>query len=493
MALFVTNAKCMYITLFIVIVLVVGIGQLAYLSPTKALANIRNENEIEIVQLRLENSGLREQEQERKEQLEDLREAFTQITEEKQLVQTQLNKLQEEKQQTDTQLSKIKEEKDLLQQKMEQLQTPDGDKKDGAQVDTSGLDQKILDMLNAPKNVITNKDTLLYLLDNFNKYGAIRNEKKFTLDKDFIPIVIRVYNKHEYFGWALENYKKVQNINKTMMIISHDGIFPEMFKLVQSIDFCQVKQIIHPFSGHFLMNRFPGPDKSIPDHRDQYGNPRPFPHIALKHHFWWHLNYVWDQFLPDHPGDMVFMEEDHVPTTDYYPTIKALRAIRNEKCSDCFNAKIHQHGHSNPGIHDVYLTHELGNVGMIFSRERWIQLRGAGKEFCTFDDYNWDWTMGHLTAIKAIAPLSLTCAFPRAEHMGKCGTHESSGVCEITAEDKQHFNEVNEKLKVDGGNWEHYNFNPNPIDGPKQRFNGWGGWAHPWDHEHCMNQIKKDT
>lgn len=75
-----------------------------------------------------------------------------------------------------------------------------------------GIDKEILDLVNAPQNVVTNKDTLLYLLDNFNTYGTIRNADKFTLEKDFIPIVIRVYNKYEYFGWALENYRKVKGI-----------------------------------------------------------------------------------------------------------------------------------------------------------------------------------------------------------------------------------------------------------------------------------------
>ena len=117
----------------------------------------------------------------------------------------------------------------------------------------------------------------------------------------------------------------------------------------------------------------------------------------------------------------------------------------------------------------------------------------AGKEFCTFDDYNWDWTMGHLTATKAIAPLSLTASFPRAEHMGKCGTHAHNGACEISEEDKRHFLEVNKRLEVDGGNWEKYNFNSNPVDPPRADSAGWGGWAHPMDQQHCINLIKKVT
>jgi hypothetical protein len=159
MALFSTNARCLYIALFIVIVLVVGIGQMAFISPTRALAHIDTDNEVELSQLRTDNSGLKEKEEVYKQEINTMKEDIAKITSEK---------------------DKITEEKELLQQKMEQLV-----------VDPPKEGDPLLDMLNAPQNVLTNKDTLVYLLNNFNTYGEIRNEKKFKLDADFIPIVIR--------------------------------------------------------------------------------------------------------------------------------------------------------------------------------------------------------------------------------------------------------------------------------------------------------------
>ena len=255
MALFAINSRCLLIGLFVVVVLVVALGQMAYISPRQVMASIQNESELELVQLRLENSGLKEQGQELKHIKEEHEEEIK-------LIKGDITKITEERKLTETQLNKIQKEKEDLEKKVAQLQSSSATTTKAAEVQKDvPVDKAILDLLNAPQNVLTNKDTLIYLLNNFNTYGAIRNEANFTLEKDFIPIVIRVYNKHEYFGWALENYRKVKGIDKTMMIISHDGIFPEMFKLVQAIDFCQVKQIIHPYSGHFLMNRFPGPDQ----------------------------------------------------------------------------------------------------------------------------------------------------------------------------------------------------------------------------------------
>jgi len=170
----------------------------------------------------------------------------------------------------------------------------------------------------------------------------------------------------------------------------------------------------------------------------------------------------------------------------YYQTVKALRTIRNERCTNCFNAKLRQDGYSNIGIHDLFLTYDLGNLGMITSRERWNELRAVGQAFCTFDDYNWDSTMNQLAASNAIAPLSITTSFPRAEHMGMCGVHSNHSVCDISVEDKHHFDEMNNKLQDDGGNWEN-------IDSPNSPRKGRGGWGHPMDHQHCIDQIKKVT
>lgn len=47
--------------------------------------------------------------------------------------------------------------------------------------------------------------------------------------------------------------------------------------------------------------------------------------------------------------------------------------------------------------------------------------------------------------------------------------------------------------KEHGEDWSNYDFNPTPVDTKPDHRKGWGGWAHPMDHEHCMNQIKKAT
>lgn len=488
------------VALFFLVVVVIGLSQVMYFTPQPTDTDPGGEEKLkgEISQLKAENAGLKEENSGLKkaneklgsanqdnarlsQKLKELEDTIALITHEdgKEGDEGDVEALHVQIQQLVSQNSNLTKQLQELAAIKEEMGIPPTMGPNG--------DEDL-------STVITNYDNLVSLVKNFNTYGAIRNADKFTLEEGFIPIVIRVFNKHEYFGYALENYRKVKGIEKTMIIVSHDGIFPEMFKLVQNIDFCQVKQIIHPYSGHLLTNRFPGPDKNLPHHLDQYGNPRPFPHTALKHHFWWHLNFVWDQFLPHHKGDMVFMEEDHVATYDFYLTTKALAKIRDEKCKDCFNAKIHEHGHKGSDFHGVFLSHDMGNVGMVIPRRSWEQLRAAGKDFCSFDDYNWDWSVTNLVARRQINTLSLTASYPRAEHFGKCGTHAKSSVCSIAEEDRRHFEEINHALELaNGGDWSEYTFNDRPVDGMPAQGRGWGGWAHPRDIEHCIAQIKQTT
>ena len=54
------------------------------------------------------------------------------------------------------------------------------------------------------------------------------NHKRFRLSEDFIPIVMLVHQRTLYLRHVIEQYRRVIGINQTMLIISHDGIFPGM-------------------------------------------------------------------------------------------------------------------------------------------------------------------------------------------------------------------------------------------------------------------------
>lgn len=64
------------------------------------------------------------------------------------------------------------------------------------------------------------------------------------------------------------------------------------------------------------------------------------------------------------------------------------------------------------------------NQGFAFNRTTWHKIKSCTKVFCTYDDYNWDWTLQfvskycipeHLRVVRA--------AGTRIYHLGICGLH----------------------------------------------------------------------
>lgn len=55
------------------------------------------------------------------------------------------------------------------------------------------------------------------------------NHRKFTLEENFIPIVLLVHDRTDYLQEVLNQYRSVVDISKTILVISHDGIYPGQF------------------------------------------------------------------------------------------------------------------------------------------------------------------------------------------------------------------------------------------------------------------------
>ncbi len=37
------------------------------------------------------------------------------------------------------------------------------------------------------------------------------------------------------------------------------------------------------------------------------------------------------------------------------------------------------------------------NMGMVFNRKLWEKIHACREYFCNYDDYNWDWSLQHLS------------------------------------------------------------------------------------------------
>ncbi|XP_012146945.2 alpha-1,6-mannosyl-glycoprotein 2-beta-N-acetylglucosaminyltransferase isoform X1 [Megachile rotundata] len=85
------------------------------------------------------------------------------------------------------------------------------------------------------------------------------------------------------------------------------------------------------------------------------------------------------------------------------------------------------------------------NMGMAFNRVTWNKLRKCAAQFCSYDDYNWDWSLQHVAQTclppskgAGIAPrtesglVTMMMRAPRVFHIGECGVHHKKTNCEST-------------------------------------------------------------
>ncbi|KAL2474471.1 beta-1 [Abeliophyllum distichum] len=298
-----------------------------------------------------------------------------------------------------------------------------------------------------------------------------------TLAKDHIVIVLYVHNRPQYLQAVVNSLSQVAGISETLLIVSHDGYFDEMNKIVDGIKFCRVKQIFAPFSPHVFPDSFPGTsptdcrDKqnSIKDHcegnPDQYGNHRSPKIVSLKHHWWWMMNTCMGWLLTK---------------------------LKPEKCPSCYAANLAPSDVKSRGEGwDSLIAERMGNVGYSFNRTVWRKIHRKAREFCSFDDYNWDITMWAEVYPSFGGPV-YTLRGPRtsAVHFGKCGLHQGQGEKSSCIDNGAVNIEVEDIDRVPNfqSNWGVHVYKHQ--EGYKAGFRGWGGWGDVRDHQLCLEFAK---
>ncbi|KAF7146700.1 hypothetical protein RHSIM_Rhsim04G0027900 [Rhododendron simsii] len=352
-------------------------------------------------------------------------------------------------------------------------------------------------LLNVP-----NQSGLSILLEKRNQLPP-RNLDLFPkLANDHITIVLYVHNRPQYLRVVVESLSKVVGIGETLLIVSHDGYFQEMNTIVEGIRFCQVKQIFAPYSPHVFKTSFPGVSpldckdkedavkKNCTGNPDQYGNHRSPKIVSLKHHWWWMMNTVWDGLMETHKhsGHILFIEEDHFIFPNAYRNLQSLTALKPKKCPNCYAANLAPCDVKSRGEGwDSLIAERMGNVGYAFNRTVWRKIRTKAREFCFFDDYNWDITMWATVYPSFGGPVySLRGPRTSAVHFGKCGLHQGQGNKESCI-DKGVVNiEVSE---IDKGGNINSEWGVQVLQhqgGYQAGFKGWGGWGDLRDRELCL-------
>lgn len=282
---------------------------------------------------------------------------------------------------------------------------------------------------------------------NYKQY--VHNQEKFPSEPQLV-LVVQVHNRPEYLRLLIKSLEKAAEVQSFLLIFSHDYFSEEINSIVQGITFCKVLQIHFPFSTHLYPSEFPGQDPGDcprdmskddalktgclnANHPDSYGHYREAFITQTKHHWWWKLHFVFErvQAMQGYSGFAVFLEEDNYILPDFYHFYKSMIEFRRNSCPDC---NILALGNHNRVSDFCSLTNKVlttgwmstkHNIGMAISRELYYKLMGCSHEYCTYDDYNWDWTLQHLSGTCISKPLKVLAAQgSRVLHTGDCGLHQ---------------------------------------------------------------------
>jgi len=117
---------------------------------------------------------------------------------------------------------------------------------------------------------------------------------------------------------------------------------------------------------------------------------------------------------------------------------------------------------------------------MAIRRDMFAKIKSHAKDYCTWDDYNWDWTIVHLMGINAVPYQILVPAKLQVAHIGlEGGLHEKAIDAKKKAmmlQYRNHLESFHQKIV-------------NPYDRERNKLvkqKPFGGWGHPADQEHCM-------
>jgi hypothetical protein len=91
------------------------------------------------------------------------------------------------------------------------------------------------------------EENVVDFLEFFNQRLPLRNDATLPpLESDYVPIVLYVYKRADILQRTVAHLRNATGIERTVLIVSHDGFVPDVARVVDGIDFVRVVQIVHP-------------------------------------------------------------------------------------------------------------------------------------------------------------------------------------------------------------------------------------------------------
>ncbi|KAL4718746.1 hypothetical protein ACJJTC_001815, partial [Scirpophaga incertulas] len=326
-----------------------------------------------------------------------------------------------------------------------------------------------------------------------------------------------VHTRLTYLRHLIVSLAQARDIDRTLLIFSHDYYDEEINNLVRSIDFTKVMQIFYPYSIQTHPYEFPGTDPNdCPRdakfdqaiklncnnalHPDLHGHYREAKYTQTKHHWWWKANRIFNQLqcTAGHTGLVLFLEEDHYVAEDFIHMLYLLRNMADKSCPQCeilslgTYLKTYQYHLSGDKVEITPWHSSMHNMGFGFNRTVWNNIMELEDQFCAYDDYNWDYSLLHLSQNrpgKEKFKVVLSKG-PRVFHIGECGIHHKKSNCNASTV----ISKVQQLLK----NAKAYMFPSRVLatvtsggaKNNKKLVKGNGGWGDIRDQELCTNMTR---
>nr|XP_023022270.1 alpha-1,6-mannosyl-glycoprotein 2-beta-N-acetylglucosaminyltransferase-like [Leptinotarsa decemlineata] len=175
---------------------------------------------------------------------------------------------------------------------------------------------------------------------------------------------------------------------------------------------------------------------------DVYGHYREAKFTQTKHHWWWKTNRVFNQLeiTRNHTGLVVLLEEDHYVAEDFIHMLKLMERNYKETCKHCnvlslgTYMKTYNYYADSKKVEISPWISSKHNMGMAFNRTTWMQIVECASYFCKYDDYNWDWSLQHVSQNCLKQKLhAMVARAPRVFHIGECGVHHKKNNCKATS------------------------------------------------------------
>ncbi|KAF9410209.1 hypothetical protein HW555_010646 [Spodoptera exigua] len=341
----------------------------------------------------------------------------------------------------------------------------------------------------------------------YNDAQTIYNEDIFgAVQNDTVIIAIQVHTRLTYLRHLIVSLAQAKEIDKTLLIFSHDYYDEEINSLVRSIDFTKVMQIFYPYSIQTHPHEFPGMDPNDCPRDTKFEQ-------AVKLECY-----------------VLFLEEDHYVAEDFLHILNLLKSTADKSCPQCemlslgtylktyqyhvngdkrkknmnlnyiqqvklaneerrkkhennptWNFQVYPHLYTATQKVEITPWHSsMHNMGFAFNRTVWNHIMKQQSQFCAYDDYNWDYSLLHLSQnMPGREKFKVIVGF----HHKKSNCNAStviSKVQKLLQNAKPYLYPTRVSAQVTAGGAKHN----------KKLVKGNGGWGDIRDQELCTNMTK---